>query len=162
MLISFYASAELYVQSFHIVGRRNYLTVTRKALAFPASSAHQPCSVVTLQPVRHLHNLPAAVWGLKEKPRHCGEMVLLTMIARLADGLPLAASMQEDEQVKKQNIAVFSMESLAVSLLWLQAYGYSFKRNRLSGVTFNKYWNLTPLPTNQNERKERLGPLLST
>jgi hypothetical protein len=26
-------------------------------------------------------------------------MVLLTMIARLADGLPLAASMQEDEQV---------------------------------------------------------------
>lgn len=27
-------------------------------------------------------------------------MVLLTMIARLADGLPLAASMQEDEQVK--------------------------------------------------------------
>lgn len=29
-------------------------------------------------------------------------MVLLTMIARLADGLPLAASMQEDEQVKKK------------------------------------------------------------
>lgn len=27
------------------------------------------------------------------------EMVLLTMIARVADGLPLAASMQEDEQV---------------------------------------------------------------
>lgn len=27
-------------------------------------------------------------------------MVLLTMIARLADGLPLAASMQEDEQVE--------------------------------------------------------------
>jgi hypothetical protein len=27
-------------------------------------------------------------------------MVLLTMIARIADGLPLAASMQEDEQVK--------------------------------------------------------------
>lgn len=27
--------------------------------------------------------------------------MLLTMIARLADGLPLAASMQEDEQVKK-------------------------------------------------------------
>lgn len=26
-------------------------------------------------------------------------MVLLTMIARVADGLPLAASMQEDEQV---------------------------------------------------------------
>lgn len=27
------------------------------------------------------------------------KMVLLTMIARVADGLPLAASMQEDEQV---------------------------------------------------------------
>ena len=26
-------------------------------------------------------------------------MVLMTMIARVADGLPLAASMQEDEQV---------------------------------------------------------------
>ena len=32
-------------------------------------------------------------------------MVLLTMIARLADGLPLAASMQEDEQVKAFIIA---------------------------------------------------------
>lgn len=28
-------------------------------------------------------------------------MVLLTMIARIADGLPLAATMQEDEQVRK-------------------------------------------------------------
>jgi len=27
-------------------------------------------------------------------------MVLLTMIARVSDGLPLAASMQEDEEVK--------------------------------------------------------------
>jgi hypothetical protein len=27
-------------------------------------------------------------------------MVLMTMIARVADALPLAASMQEDEQVK--------------------------------------------------------------
>lgn len=32
-------------------------------------------------------------------------MVLLTMIARLADGLPLAASMQEDEQVRFNVIA---------------------------------------------------------
>lgn len=74
-----------------------------KAPAFPASSAHQPCCVVTLQPVIHTHNSPTAVRRLKQKPRHCGEMVLLTMIARLADGLPLAASMQEDEQVKKKN-----------------------------------------------------------
>jgi len=27
-------------------------------------------------------------------------MVLLTMIARISDGLPLAATMQEDEQVR--------------------------------------------------------------
>lgn len=97
----FYAYTELYVQTFRIFGRRNHLTVTHKAPAFPASSAHQPCCVVTLQPVIHSHNLPTAVWRLEQKPRHCGEMVLLTMIARLADGLPLAASMQEDEQVKK-------------------------------------------------------------
>lgn len=32
-------------------------------------------------------------------------MVLLTMIARVADGLPLAASMQEDEQVSYQVLA---------------------------------------------------------
>ena len=29
------------------------MTVTHKALAFPASSAHQPCGVVSLQPVKH-------------------------------------------------------------------------------------------------------------
>lgn len=89
----------LFIQRFRIIRCRNFITVTHKALAFPASSAHQPCSVVTLQPVRHSHNLPAAVWRLEEQPRHRAEMVLLTMIARLADGLPLAASMQEDEQV---------------------------------------------------------------
>lgn len=33
-------------------------------------------------------------------PQRGAEMVLLTMIARVADGLPLAASMQEDEQVR--------------------------------------------------------------
>lgn len=38
--------------------------------------------------------------GSRETAEHFGDMVLLTMIARLADGLPLAASMQEDEQVK--------------------------------------------------------------
>lgn len=32
-------------------------------------------------------------------------MVLLTMIARVADGLPLAASMQEDEQVGRGVLA---------------------------------------------------------
>jgi len=37
--------------------------------------------------------------GRGETGEHLGKMVLLTMIARLADGLPLAASMQEDEQV---------------------------------------------------------------
>ena len=29
-------------------------------------------------------------------------MILMTMIARVADGLPLAASIQEDEQVKSK------------------------------------------------------------
>lgn len=33
------------------------------------------------------------------------KMVLLTMIARVADGLPLAASMQEDEQVGRGILA---------------------------------------------------------
>lgn len=33
------------------------------------------------------------------------KMVLLTMIARVADGLPLAASMQEDEQVGRGVLA---------------------------------------------------------
>ena len=30
-------------------------------------------------------------------------MILMTMIARVADALPLAASIQEDEQVSKNN-----------------------------------------------------------
>lgn len=91
---------------------RNSLGVTRKAVAFPASSAYQPCGVVsfiiqalvvTFQPVKH--SLVPVTCG--ERPGHCGEMVLLTMIARLADGLPLAASMQEDEQVQKIWCVVF-------------------------------------------------------
>ena len=80
------------------------MTVAQTAPAFPASSAHQPCGVVSLQPVkqsatrtRHL----AHFVGGGGTPGRSGEMVLLTMIARLADGLPLAASMQEDEQVKR-------------------------------------------------------------
>lgn len=98
----------LFIQRFRIIRWRNHLTVTHQALAFPASSAHQPCSVVTLHPVRYSHNLPAAVLRLEEQPRNRGEMVLLTMIARLADGLPLAASMQEDEQVKKPKHSCFA------------------------------------------------------
>lgn len=43
--------------------------------------------------------------GTGETAGHRGEMVLLTMIARLADGLPLAASMQEDEQVKEETLS---------------------------------------------------------
>ena len=34
-------------------------------------------------------------------------MILMTMIARVADGLPLAASIQEDEQVKNKNSIFF-------------------------------------------------------
>ena len=42
-----------------------------------------------------------AVWASVGSPQPV-KMVLLTMIARVADGLPLAASMQEDEQVSCQ------------------------------------------------------------
>lgn len=53
--------------------------------------------------------------GSGETAGHYREMVLLTMIARLADGLPLAASMQEDEQVTF--FAILPLWSLAVCLL---------------------------------------------
>ena len=39
-------------------------------------------------------------------------MILMTMIARVADGLPLAASIQEDEQVS----LAFSMTSKCICL----------------------------------------------
>ena len=44
-------------------------------------------------------------------------MVLMTMIARVADALPLAASMQEDEQVSElfNNIAKFAFNFIAKS-----------------------------------------------
>lgn len=48
-------------------------------------------------------------------------MVLLTMIARLADGLPLAASMQEDEQVE-----VLASLSVCVAVFCVQAAINSF------------------------------------
>lgn len=51
-------------------------------------------------------------------------MVLLTMIARLADGLPLAASMQEDEQV--QISAVVPLRSLAACRAVANS-GFSFE-----------------------------------
>ena len=46
----------------------------------------------------------------KNQPRLSVKMVLFTMIARVADGLPLAASMQENEQVR--------MEYLHHHLIW--------------------------------------------
>lgn len=42
-------------------------------------------------------------------------MVLLTMIARIADGLPLAATMQEDEQVA---FVVVVFDYLCMTLLF--------------------------------------------
>lgn len=52
-------------------------------------------------------------------------MVLLTMIARLADGLPLAASMQEDEQVKKMIYFASGVDSCVFPSI---ATGFSCKR----------------------------------
>uniref|UniRef100_A0A3Q1F4U6 SEC22 homolog B, vesicle trafficking protein b n=2 Tax=Acanthochromis polyacanthus TaxID=80966 RepID=A0A3Q1F4U6_9TELE len=65
-------------------------------------SASAPVVLSALQPVRQtlLACFPWCVcWAAADKRRRLAEMVLLTMIARLADGLPLAASMQEDEQL---------------------------------------------------------------
>jgi vesicle transport protein SEC22 len=39
-------------------------------------------------------------------------MILMTMIARVADGLPLAASIQEDEQVKRQKYDILNKFSI--------------------------------------------------
>lgn len=39
-------------------------------------------------------------------------MVLMTMIARVADALPLAASMQEDEQVKINRVKLSSSRDI--------------------------------------------------
>lgn len=47
-------------------------------------------------------------------------MVLMTMIARVADGLPLAATMQEDEQVFYPNITVYKLK-----LIWVIQAGRS-------------------------------------
>ncbi|GFG36155.1 hypothetical protein Cfor_10791 [Coptotermes formosanus] len=44
-------------------------------------------------------------------------MVLLTMIARISDGLPLAATMQEDEQVRF--VTFFCSNFVFVRRLWL-------------------------------------------
>lgn len=134
-----------------------------KAPAFPASSAHQPCCVVTLQPVIHTHNLPTAVRRLKQKPRHCGEMVLLTMIARLADGLPLAASMQEDEQVKKkkQN-SCFSNGDLSylIDITTSICTVLNVERHWLSATeTIMKPF--TPVPMNQRSSERASRPTLT-
>lgn len=92
--------------------------MAHKALAFPASSAHQPCGVVSLQPVTHYSCSYLKHFVLSgENAGHFGEMVLLTMIARLADGLPLAASMQEDEQVKKISYVATGVVSLLIASL---------------------------------------------
>uniref|UniRef100_A0A3P9K557 SEC22 homolog B, vesicle trafficking protein n=1 Tax=Oryzias latipes TaxID=8090 RepID=A0A3P9K557_ORYLA len=56
-------------------------------------------------------------------------MVLLTMIARLADGLPLAASMQEDEQLGRD---LQQYQSQAKQLFR--------KLNEQSPMTRNEYW----------------------
>lgn len=69
-------------------------------------------------------------------------MVLLTMIARVADGLPLAASMQEDEQVsgRTASLSFHSTQGLIFVLCEpLQAFEVQFERRRL-----RTYWECTP------------------
>lgn len=46
-------------------------------------------------------------------------MVLMTMIARVVDGLPLAATMQEDEQVTMNNILNINCTTCCTSLQFL-------------------------------------------
>lgn len=54
---------------FRITRGRNYLTVTHKALEFPASSAHQPCGVVTSQPVKTLVPVTCKdLWAAERDP----------------------------------------------------------------------------------------------
>lgn len=57
------------MSDFRISRVRTYFTVTHKALAFPASSAHQTCGVVSLQPVKHWYQLPVAFSGLRRNTR---------------------------------------------------------------------------------------------
>lgn len=97
---------------FRVTRRRTYLAVTHKALAFPASSARRSlrCCQFTAR-----QTLPVTFVGPRRNtPR---EMVLLTMIARLADGLPLAASMQEDEQVKWSALCVVVVASCVFAVV---------------------------------------------
>lgn len=54
---------------FRVATGRNYITVTPKALAFPASSAHQPCGVVSLQPVTQSLRLPITFPGQRRRSR---------------------------------------------------------------------------------------------
>lgn len=48
---------------------RNHIAVTPKALAFPASSAHQLCGVVSLQPVTQSLRLPVTFTGQRRRSR---------------------------------------------------------------------------------------------
>lgn len=46
-------------------------------------------------------------------------MVLMTLIARVADALPLAASMQEDEQVKLNRVKLSSSRDTHVHAIYI-------------------------------------------
>lgn len=46
-------------------------------------------------------------------------MVLMTLIARVADALPLAASMQEDEQVKLNRVKLSSSRDTHVNAIYV-------------------------------------------
>lgn len=79
------------------------LTDTKTAVTRfrPAQRRHVICPGGPGPPFPQSDSLPSCQKQRNPKGRvpSADKMVLLTMIARLADGLPLAASMQEDEQV---------------------------------------------------------------
>ena len=51
-----------------------------------------------------------------------GRMVLLTLLARVTDGLPLSASIDNSNEVSEYNIAVLNISQLAMYVLTEQCY----------------------------------------
>lgn len=70
-------------------------------------------------------------------------MVLMTMIARVVDGLPLAATMQEDEQVTNTaNVTVFYQIIITLLGYHVEIVCYlNFICDRQSGCNILEYQN---------------------
>lgn len=61
-------------------------------------------------------------------------MVLMTMIARVVDGLPLAATMQEDEQVTMKNTVNINCTTCCTSLQFVNVI---FNSKYIKNVNLN-------------------------